>query len=98
MPELSALAEELRHSGTRFIGVGVDNPDAIARFSRQVPVSYPLVVANATGAFLAGKFGNTAGALPFTVVLSPSGKVKQQILGKVRIDALRAVLKSPDVR
>jgi thiol-disulfide isomerase/thioredoxin len=98
MPELSALATELSATGIRFIGVGVDNQDAIARFSRQIPVSYPLVVANATGAFMAGKFGNAAGALPFTVVLSASGEVKQQILGKVRIDSLREVLKSADVR
>jgi thiol-disulfide isomerase/thioredoxin len=98
MPELSALAQELRGTGTRFIGVGVDNQDAIARFSRQLPVSYPLVVANATGAFLAGRFGNTAGGLPYTVVLDAAGRVKQQILGRVRIDSLRAVLKSPDLR
>lgn len=98
MPELSALATELRDTGTRFVGIGVDNQDAIARFSRQLPVSYPLVVANATGAFLAGRFGNTAGALPYTVILDRSGKVKQQILGKVRIDSLREVLKSSDVR
>jgi len=98
MPELSSLAQEVRDSGTRFIGVGVDNQDAIARFSRQLPVSYPLVVANATGAFLARKFGNTAGALPYTVVLDATGRVKQQILGRVRIDSLREVLKSPDLR
>jgi len=97
MPELSALATELQSTGTRFIGVGVDNQDAIARFSAKLPVSYPLVVANATGAFLAGRFGNTAGGLPFTVVISPSGRVKEQILGRVDIASLREVIKSPDL-
>ena len=98
MPELSALATELRDTGTRFVGIGVDNHDAIARFSRKLPVSYPLLVANATGAFMAGRFGNTAGALPYTVVLDRAGKVKQQIVGKVRIESLREVLRSSDVR
>jgi peroxiredoxin len=97
MPELSALAKELQASGTRFIGVGVDNQDAIARFATRLKVDYPLVVANATGAFLAGRFGNAAGGLPYTVVISPSGKVKEQILGRVDIATLRAVLKSPDL-
>lgn len=94
MPELSALATELHGAGTRFIGVGVDNQDAIAAFSRKLPVSYPLVVANATGAFLASRFGNTVGGLPYTVVIDPSGTVKERILGRVRIDSLREVLKS----
>ena len=94
MPELSALARELSGSGTRFVGVGVDNQDAIARFARRIPVDYPLVVANATGAFLAAKFGNAAGGLPYTVVIDPSGKVKTQILGRVAVDSLREVLKS----
>ncbi len=97
MPELSSLATEMRGAGTRFLGVGVDNQDAIAAFSRKLPVSYPLVVANATGAFLAGRFGNTVGGLPYTVVISPSGKVKEQILGRVSIDSLRKVLKSRDL-
>ena len=95
MPELSALATELQGTGTRFVGVGVDNQDAIARFSARLPVSYPLVVANATGAFLAGRFGNNAGGLPLYGGHQPrDGRVKQQILGRVRIDSLREVLKS----
>ena len=97
MPELSALATEMQASGTRFVGVGVDNQDAIARFARRIPVSYPLVVANATGAFLAAKFGNAAGGLPYTVVIGASSKVKTQILGRVAIESLRRVLKSQDL-
>jgi thiol-disulfide isomerase/thioredoxin len=98
MPELSALASEVAGSGTRFVGVGVDNPDAIARFSSKLPVSYPLVVANATGAFLAARFGNTAGGLPYTVVIGADGRVREQILGRVRIESLREVIKSSDLR
>ena len=98
MPELSALATEVADSGTRFVGVGVDNPEAIAKFSSKLPVSYPLVVANATGAFLAARFGNGAGGLPYTVVIGADGRVKEQILGRVRIESLREVIKSSDLR
>ncbi len=97
MPELSALATEVQASGTRFVGIGVDNPDSIARFAEKLPVSYPLVVANATGAFLAARFGNQAGALPYTVVIDPTGRVKTKILGRVSIDSLREVIKSADL-
>jgi peroxiredoxin len=97
MPELSSLADEVAASGTRFVGIGVDNPDSVARFAQKLPVSYPLVVANATGAFLAARFGNHAGALPYTVVIDPAGRVKTKILGRVSIESLREVIKSADL-
>jgi hypothetical protein len=75
----------------------VDNPDSVARFAQKLPVSYPLVVANATGAFLAARFGNQAGALPYTVVIDPTGRVKTKILGRVSIESLRGVIKSADL-
>lgn len=96
MPELSALAAEVSASGTRFVGVGVDNPEAVAKFAQKVPVTYPLVVANATGAFLAARFGNAGGGLPYTVVIGPTGQVKAKILGRVSIDSLREVIKSDE--
>jgi thiol-disulfide isomerase/thioredoxin len=97
MPELSTLATEVLAGGTRFVGVGVDNPEAVAKFAKKVPVSYPLVVANATGAFLAARFGNQAGGLPYTVVIDPAGRVKTKILGRVSIESLREMIKSPDL-
>ena len=97
LPELSALATELAGDGIRFVGVGVDSQDRIEAFSRRLPVSYPLVVASATGAFLAARFGNSAGALPYTVVVDSAGRVHFRVLGRVQIDSLRKVLKSLDL-
>ena len=97
MPELSALATELAGDGVRFVGIGVDSQDRIEAFSRRLPVSYPLVVASATGAFLSARFGNTAGGLPYTVVVDSAGRVHFRVLGRVQIDSLRKVLKSSDL-
>ncbi len=97
MPELSALATELAGDGVRFIGVGVDSQDRIEAFSRRLPVSYPLVVASATGAFLSARFGNSAGGLPYTVVVDSAGRIHFRVLGRVQIDSLRKVLKSSDL-
>ncbi|MGE0801490.1 MAG: TlpA family protein disulfide reductase [Lautropia sp.] len=98
MPELSALASELGPAQVGFVGVGIDSQEAIARFSRRLPVSYPLVVASATGAFLAARFGNAAGGLPYTVVIDATGRVRERFLGRLQIESLRKVLAFPDLR
>jgi thiol-disulfide isomerase/thioredoxin len=91
MPELSALHDELAPRGLRMLGIGIDQPDKIAEFSRRHPVSYPLVVAGMGGTELGRQFGNLTGALPFTVLLDRGGGVAHRILGRVDITRLRAM-------
>jgi thiol-disulfide isomerase/thioredoxin len=90
MPELSALHVELG-ARVRMVGIGIDSPAKIAEFAARSPVSYPLVVAGMGGTELARQFGNTSGALPFTVLIGREGRVAQRILGRVDLARLRPV-------
>jgi thiol-disulfide isomerase/thioredoxin len=90
MPELSELHRELGPRGVRMIGIGIDSPSKIAEFAAKHPVSYPLVVAGMGGTELAKQFGNTAGVLPYTVLVGRSGSVAQRLPGRVDIRRLRA--------
>lgn len=66
-----------------FVGLGIDSPSNIAAFGERFKPSYPLLVAGAGGTQLAQAFGDEGGGLPFTVVLSPEGRVIASHLGKV---------------
>lgn len=99
MPELSALASEISSlsgpaSSTRFIGLAVDNQANVARFAERMPTSYPLVVGGVAALDLVRAFGNPQGGLPFTVVIDANGTVRERILGRVDINALRRVITS----
>lgn len=72
-----------------FVGLGIDSPENIGAFNARVRPSYPLVAAGAGGTELARAFGNDAGALPFTVVLGPDGRVVASHLGRVDDATLR---------
>lgn len=94
MPELSAFDGEFRGRGLRIVGIGIDSASNIAQFSRKTPMSYPLLVAGTSGLELVRRFGNTAGALPFTVVLDRNGRIAWRMLGRFQTAALReAVLR-----
>ncbi|AOZ00798.1 alkyl hydroperoxide reductase [Cupriavidus sp. USMAHM13] len=92
MPELTALHREYAGKPVEFVGIGIDSPSNIQQFLKKVPVDYPLAVAGFTGTELVRNFGNSAGGLPYTVIISPDGAVQFRKLGRVTADELRAVL------
>lgn len=94
MPELSSFDGEFRARGLQIVGIGIDSAPNIREFSNKTPMSYPLLVAGASGLELVRRFGNTSGALPFTVVIDAGGRVTSRTLGRFRAAELRgAILK-----
>jgi len=81
MPELDALQKQ--HPKVRFVGIGVDKADNIAKFVQKVPVSYPLLVMGSGAIDTLRKLGNPAGGLPFTLVFNADGSVNRKILGQI---------------
>ncbi|AIO65602.1 ahpC/TSA family protein [Burkholderia oklahomensis] len=82
----------MRRKACRFVGIGVDSEQNVKNFLKKVPVDYPIVVSGYAGADLARNFGNTAGALPFTVVIDETGKVRETKLGQIHPDELKRTL------
>lgn len=94
MPELSELHQKYRDRGLQVVGLGVDSPDNIRKFSEQRPVAYPLLVAGAGGSELSRRFGNRAGGLPYTVVIDRSGRVTRRIIGRFKYQDLRDAIEA----
>jgi thiol-disulfide isomerase/thioredoxin len=92
MPELDALAKEMKAKQVNVIGIGIDTPGNIAQFAQKLKISYPLYVAGMGGTDLAREFGNEAGGLPYTVLIGADGQVKKTYLGQIKFDQLRADL------
>jgi thiol-disulfide isomerase/thioredoxin len=93
MPELSDIGDEFRGRGLQIIGIGIDSAPNIGQFWRKTPMRYPLVVAGNSGLELVRRLGNTAGALPFTVVLSRDGGVAWRTLGRFKTAELREAIR-----
>jgi hypothetical protein len=55
----------------------------------KVKVTYPLYVAGMSGTDLAREFGNTAGGLPYTVLIGADGQVRKTYLGKLKFEELK---------
>ena len=92
MPELSELQQQYRAKGLQILGIGIDSPENIRKFSAERPVVYPLFIAGAGGSELSRRFGNTAGGLPYTVVIDRSGVVRSRIVGRFKLEQLRGAI------
>jgi peroxiredoxin len=90
MPEISALASA--HPEIAVLGLAIDEAAAVHEFIESTPVSYPLLIAENEGMPLAETLGNHKGVLPYTVVISAQGEVKQIFFGRVNRQMLQNAL------
>ena len=94
MPALDKLQQEYLQKNILFVGIGIDSPSNIREFLQKTPVSYPIVIGGLEGSNLSKQMGNSQGALPYTVIISPNGKSTYTKLGKISEEELRKAINS----
>ena len=65
------------------VGLAIDQPSAVRNFLQKTPVSFPVGMAGLGGTDLGKSLGNSAGGLPFTIVLGANGSLLHRKMGKV---------------
>jgi thiol-disulfide isomerase/thioredoxin len=94
MPLLLEAHRRYQEQGVRVIGIAIDTRDAVAAYAREQRITYPLLIGDEAGLPIMSRFGNSLGALPYTVILRPDGTIAAKKLGAYRGDELRSTLNS----
>lgn len=82
MPLLQAAAES--HVGKLVVvGVAMDQRDPVAEFVDSLGITYPIWVGEIDVSAAQRRWGNPAGALPYTVLVDAQGIIRWQHLGEV---------------
>ena len=79
MPELSAA--QTRHEGVQVIGVALDQPQAVREYLKHTAVDYPILIGIDAEPDPTLRFGDTIGALPYSVLIGPDGRILRTKLG-----------------
>lgn len=79
MPALSAA--QARNPGVRIVGVALDQPQAVREFLKRTPVDYPILIGIDADPEPSARFGDTLGALPYSVLIGPDGHIERRKLG-----------------
>lgn len=79
------IAESKRYSAVRFLGIAVDDRASAIQFLSRQPAGYPQLIVPKAPEALMRRFGNTLGALPYTVVLNVQHQMCASHLGEVDV-------------
>ncbi|HLW04375.1 MAG TPA: TlpA disulfide reductase family protein [Azoarcus sp.] len=88
IPEFAAVSRSYTDQPVQFVGLAIDTAENVRDFQEQFDVPYPLLVGGSETLQLASDFGNTARALPFTVIVDRDGSVADITLGTLNEDDL----------
>lgn len=83
LPLLDAFQRSNASKRWQVLGIAVDNAKAVQRFLLQAPLSFPTPLAGFAGIDLSKSLGNTAGGLPFTIVINAAGDIAWRHSGKL---------------
>lgn len=83
IPVLIAAQTKYEKTGLQIVGVAMDDPDAVRTLMREKGFNYPSLVGDEAVQTIMEQFGNTLGALPYTVLIAPDGVIRYIELGGV---------------
>ncbi len=89
IPAFLSLMETLGERGLQVVGIAIDEREAVADFIDTFGVEYPILIGGTEAIALARAYGNGFGALPYTVIIAPDGRVVFAKAGEVTADEVR---------
>ncbi|MFZ2628375.1 MAG: TlpA disulfide reductase family protein [Rugosibacter sp.] len=92
MPMFSTLHKKYQTNGVQFVGIGIDSVDKIREYQISEKIAYPLLIGTLDAMRSSQALGNTAQALPFTVLINRQGQLDAVKLGKFTEAELEARL------
>lgn len=82
MPLLQEVFEA--HDGElHIVGIALDDPGAVRDFAEELGITYPVLVGTGDVMRTNRNWGNTAGALPYTVLVDREGMIRWQHFGEM---------------
>lgn len=81
MPELQQFADTFGPQGWQVLGLAIDGPTPVKEFLAKTPVRFPIGLAGFGGTELSSALGNTAGGLPFSVMIDQHKRLRQRKMG-----------------
>lgn len=92
IPLLISAQDRYQQRGLEVIGLAIDQLPEVATYYREHKMNYPVWIADASVYQAMQAYGNTAGGLPFSVVLDRNGAIRARKLGIFRGSELDQVV------
>lgn len=81
MPMLAKFQRAHAGEGLQVVGIAMNQPQSAAAFLKHVPVGYPILIGIDADPVPTAVFGDTAGLLPYSVLIGHDGRILKTKLG-----------------
>ena len=92
IPVFVRMQERYGPRDLQFVGIAIDQPEQIARFSREFHINYPLLMGGSDTLDLMLQAGNRAGVLPYTLVITRDGRLVSREPGGLKESRLESII------
>lgn len=92
MPMLRQVQADWPADQVRFVGIGIDEREALQAYLRQQPMNYPMLVGTQDVLDMTAPYGNAQEGIPFTLVFDRSGDIVLKKLGRIQESDLRQAI------
>lgn len=94
IPGFITLQNNYDNDTVQFIGIALDRADAVREYAAEQGINYPLLIGEDAVAEYMRALGNTIGALPFSAVIGPDGRVIETHQGEWSQDDVDRVIRA----
>ncbi len=92
IPDFMSLQQQYGEQNLQFVGIAIEEKAAVADYDAKTNINYPILIAGNTGINLTRSWGNSVDAVPFTVIISPEGKIIHRQAGEFSKSELLKVI------
>ena len=94
MPDFIAMQELYGAQGLQFVGVALDELEKVETFIDTMGVEYPILLGGEKALDVSNRYGNTYGALPYTVLIDREGMIVSTFRGEVSRPEIEKTIKT----
>lgn len=92
IPLLIHTAQADRARGLEVVGIALDRKTKVARFAHTHHIPYPVLLGGERGLEMLARFGDVQGAIPFSLFVTPHGRILTGQLGAFTHGTLKAAV------
>lgn len=95
IPAFNLLHAKYQDKGVTFLGIAANDKIEIERFTKILPISYPILIGGAYQAYeIAEEFGNIYSVIPYTVFIAANGQIHSAVAGLLSEQETESIIKA----
>ena len=98
IPDFIELQNQYKNADFQIIGIAIDEIEAVKAFATTHGMNYPVIPSETEAIELAQRYGNTIGALPYSVFINQNGDVSHTIVGELSKFKAEKILESLNIK